>query len=199
MEQPKNVFFQKFEISQETRAIKKGHKSLVIWFTGLSGSGKSTIANALEKKLHELDIDSYTLDGDNLRLGLNKDLSFSLEDRTENLRRVAEVAKLFKDSGQVVLTSFVSPLRLQRDNAKTIIGGKMFYEVFVNTPLEECEKRDVKNLYKKARAGEITDFTGISSPFEAPIHPDIEVNTVEESLNEIVNKILGDVLEKIKL
>lgn len=199
MPESSNVFFQKFEISREIRARKKGYRSIVVWFTGLSGSGKSTIANALEKAFYNLEIDTYTLDGDNLRSGLNGDLSFTIEDRNENLRRVAEVAKLFQDSGQVVLASFVSPLRSQRDDAKAIIGSEAFCEVFVNTPLEECERRDVKGLYKKARAGEIKDFTGISSPFEAPFCPDINVKTMETSLEKIVENIMNVVLEKIKL
>lgn len=199
MSTPKNIFFQKFALSQNVRSEKRGHKPLLVWFTGLSGSGKSTIANAVELSLFQLNIDSYILDGDNIRLGLNKDLSFDLNDRTENLRRVAEVAKLFLDSGLVVLASFVSPMRNQRANAKKIAGEDNFLEIFVNTPLEECERRDSKGLYERARENKIKDFTGISSPFECPISPDIEVKTTESSLEQIVKSIIEVILKRIVL
>lgn len=199
MNTSKNIFFQKFTISQDIRSKKRGHKPLLIWFTGLSGSGKSTIANAVELSLFQLQIDSYILDGDNMRLGLNKDLSFDVNDRTENLRRVAEVAKLFLDSGLVVLASFVSPLHDQRTNAKKIVGEENFLEIFVNTPLEECERRDSKGLYKRARENKIKNFTGISSPFECPISPDFEVKTTEHSLEAIVKTIIEVILKRIAL
>lgn len=199
MSTPKNIFFQKFALSQNVRSKKRGHKPLLVWFTGISGSGKSTIANAVELSLFQLNIDSYILDGDNIRLGLNKDLSFDLNDRTENLRRVAEVAKLFLDSGLVVLASFVSPMRNQRANAKKIAGEDNFLEIFVNTPLEECERRDSKGLYERARENKIKDFTGISSPFECPISPDIEVKTTESSLEQIVKSIIEVILKRIVL
>lgn len=199
MNTSKNIFFQKFTISQDIRSKKRGHKPLLIWFTGLSGSGKSTIANAVELSLFQLQIDSYILDGDNMRLGLNKDLSFDVNDRTENLRRVAEVAKLFLDSGLVVLASFVSPLHDQRTNAKKIVGEENFLEIFVNTPLEECERRDSKGLYKRARENKIKNFTGISSPFECPISPDLEVKTTESSLEAIVKTIVEVILKRIAL
>ena len=165
-------------------------RGVVIWFTGLSGSGKTTIAIQLEKELYNRGYLTQILDGDNIRSGLNSDLGFSKEDRYENIRRIAEVAKLFKECGIITICSFVSPLRAMRRMAKEIIGEEDFIEVFVNTPLEVCEQRDVKGLYAKARNGEIKDFTGISAPFEAPEECDIEVRTDKESLEGIVTKII---------
>jgi len=165
----------------------------LIWFTGLSGSGKSTLCNALEKLLFEKGYYSYSLDGDVIRLGLCKDLGFSLEDRSENIRRIAEVSNLFLDSGLIVLASFISPLKKQREQVKKIVGKENYIEIFMSTSLEVCEKRDVKGLYKKARKGEIKNFTGISSEFETPINPNIEIDTskfsIEESLQMIYKKI----------
>ena len=181
---------QDYTINKDDRALIKKHKPCLIWFTGLSGSGKSTIANLLEKELYKQQIHTYSLDGDNLRRGLNKDLMFSKEDRIENLRRTAEVGKLFVDAGLVVIAAFISPYNKIREEIKAIVGSDYYIEVFVNTPLEVCEQRDVKGLYKKARAGEIKNFTGISSPFEIPVNPRIEIQTVKESPEEAVSKIL---------
>ncbi|HNC16913.1 MAG TPA: adenylyl-sulfate kinase [Accumulibacter sp.] len=173
--QAQNVHRQLLSIAREDRERLNGHKGKVIWFTGLSGSGKSTIANALEKKLHTQGQRTYILDGDNIRQGLNKDLGFSDADRVENIRRVAEVAKLMMDAGLVVMTAFISPFRAERQMAREMIGKDDFIEVFVDTPLEVCEQRDPKGLYKKARKGEILDMTGINSPYEPPENPDIVI------------------------
>ncbi|WP_308992669.1 adenylyl-sulfate kinase [Mariniflexile litorale] len=181
---------QNYSVNRLGRALINKHKPCLIWFTGLSGSGKSTIANLLEKELHKKQIHTYTLDGDNLRRGLNKDLLFTKEDRIENLRRTAEVAKLFIDAGLVVIAAFISPYNKIREDIKAIVGSDYYIEVFVNTPLEVCEQRDIKGLYKKARSGEIKNFTGISSPFENPISPTIEIKTLKETPEEAVSKIL---------
>ena len=194
-----NIFPHDYNVSSQKRKQLKQHNPLVIWFTGLSGSGKSTIANSLEKNLFEQGIHTYALDGDNIRKGLNKDLSFSEEDRTENMRRIAEVAKLFFDSGTVVLAAFITPLESDRQLIKNIIGYENFVEVFVDTSLEECERRDVKGLYHKARAGEIKNFTGISAPFEPPANPQITVDTEKEDLEEAVLKILQYIEPQLKL
>ena len=185
----KNIIKHTYHITKEDRNRLSGHNSFVVWFTGLSGSGKSTIANQLEKKFFDMGLRTYSLDGDNIRSGLNKGLSFTEEDRTENNRRISEVAKLFVDAGVITITAFISPLEEDRKRAKEIIGTNNFIEVFVNTPLEVCEKRDVKGLYKKARQGEIKNFTGISSPYEAPKNPDIEIKTEKESIEESVERI----------
>lgn len=184
-------------LSREEKENLLKQKGLVIWMTGLSGSGKSTIAIGLEKKLFEKGILTQILDGDNVRTGINNNLGFSEEDRTENIRRIAEVSKLFLNCGIVCINCFVSPTIEIRANAKKIIGND-FVEVFINTPIEECEKRDVKGLYKKARAGEIKDFTGINAPFEAPTNPDIEIKTVGKTIEESVNELLNHILQKIK-
>jgi len=172
-------------------------RSKVLWFTGLSGSGKSTIAEHLEKKLFNEGYFIQLLDGDNIRTGINKNLGFSIEDRNENIRRISEVSKLFLNAGVICLNSFVSPTIEIRNAAKEIIGEKDFIEVFINTPLEICEQRDVKGLYKKARAGEIKGFTGIDSPYEAPVNPDVEIKTenqsIEESVDQVYNKIIGHI------
>jgi adenylylsulfate kinase len=190
-----NIIKQDYHITKNERNKQNGHNSFVVWFTGLSGSGKSTIANALEMRLFRKNIRTYTLDGDNIRSGLNEGLSFSKCDREENNRRIAEVVKLFVDAGIITISAFISPLRKEREKAKNIIGEENFLEVFVNTPLEVCEKRDVKGLYKKARSGEIENFTGIDSPYEAPLNPVLEIRTEEESLEESVQKVL-DFLDK---
>lgn len=166
-----------------------GQKGVVLWFTGLSGSGKTTIAIALEKELHEKGLLTQVLDGDNIRTGINNNLGFSDADRTENIRRIAEVAKLFVNSGIITICCFVSPTEDIRNTARTIIGAGDFIEIFVNTPLALCEQRDVKGLYAKARKGEIADFTGISAPFENPAHPSLEIRTDESSIAESVKKI----------
>ena len=184
-----NIVHHNFNVSKYDREKLHQHKAFLIWFTGLSGSGKSTIANALELKLNNLHVSTYSLDGDNIRLGINKDLTFSPEDRTENIRRIAEIANLFVDAGIVTLASFVSPYIKDRDEVKNTVGQENFIEVFVNTSLEECERRDVKGLYKKAREGEIKNMTGISAPYEIPQNPDLEIETVKESVEESVDKI----------
>jgi len=193
-----NIIAHNFSISRKDRNTKNDHNSFLIWFTGLSGSGKSTIANALEIKLHKKRINTYILDGDNIREGINKDLTFSPEDRTENIRRIAEVAHLFVDAGVVVLGAFVSPYRKDRENIKKIVGDTNFIEVYVNTSVEKCEERDVKGLYKKARQGEIKNFTGVSAPYEAPDSPDIEIKTEQLTIEESVNKIVESITKKLK-
>ena len=185
-----NVIRHSFNVTKKERSSLKKHGAFLIWFTGLSGSGKSTIANAVEIALSEKGIHTYTLDGDNVRKGLNNNLSFSPEDRTENIRRIAEVANLMVDAGLVVLAAFVSPYKQDRENIKNIVGAKNFVEVFVNTPLEECERRDVKGLYAKARAGEIQNFTGINAPYEPPVSSAIEIDTTKVTVKESVVKIL---------
>lgn len=178
-------------VNQAMRNELNGHKSFTIWFCGLSGSGKSTIANEVEKYLYANSCKTYILDGDNVRKGLNNNLDFSEDARKENLRRVSEVAKLMVDAGLVVLTAFISPFEAERTFAKSIIGEENFVEVFIDTPLEVCEQRDVKGLYKKARAGEISNFTGISSPFEAPTNPDLVVKTADRPLADCVQEIIN--------
>ena len=168
-----------------------GQHSVMIWFTGLSGSGKSTIAIALERELHKRGLLCRILDGDNIRSGINNNLGFSETDRVENIRRIAEVAKLMNDAGLIVITSFISPYVRDRRNAREIIGEDSFIEVYVSTPVEECEKRDVKGLYKKARAGEIPNFTGISSPYETPEHPEVTIDTTGKSLADSVDYVMA--------
>ena len=184
-----------------TRADKEsllGQRGLMIWFTGLSGSGKSTIAIALERELHRRGILCRILDGDNIRSGINNNLGFTETDRVENIRRIAEVSRLFVDTGIVTLAAFISPNNDIREMAARIIGKDDFVEVYVSTPLEECERRDVKGLYAKARRGEIKNFTGISAPFEAPLHPSLTLDTSVLSVEESVNELLTLVLPKIR-
>ena len=185
-----NIIKQEYTINRRDYEKRNRHKSFVLWFTGLSGSGKSTIANALNNKLFDLDIHSIVLDGDNTRIGINKDLSFSKKDRAENIRRVSEISKLFIDKGQIAITAFISPFTRDREIASGIISKNNFIEVFIDCPIEECEKRDVKGLYKKAKEGLIKDFTGISSPFESPKNPDIHLNTENQDLTVSVDLIL---------
>lgn len=193
----KNIFKQDYQVTKKSRNNLNNHNSFLIWFTGLSGSGKSTIANALEIKLHALGINTYTLDGDNIRKGINNDLLFSPEDRTENIRRIAEISNLFIDAGIVVLSAFVSPYKKDRNAIKDIVGNSIFVEIFINTSIDECERRDVKGLYAKARKGEIKDFTGISAPYEAPENPDVEIKTEIESVESAVNKIIKEIGGKL--
>ena len=193
-----NIIRHDYAISRSDRENRLGQRAFLMWFTGLSGSGKSTIANALEQRLHHEGFQTYALDGDNIRKGINNDLTFSPEDRTENIRRIAEIARLFVDAGVIVFAAFVSPYQKDRENVRNILGNDNFVEIFVNTSLEECEKRDVKGLYKKARAGEIKDFTGVNAPYEAPAHPDVEVITDGLSLEESVDKVYAQIKEKLK-
>lgn len=176
-------------IDGTARSQRFGHRSCTVWFTGLSGSGKSTLALALEATLHSRGIGSYVLDGDNIRFGLNSDLGFSPSDRTENIRRVGEVARLFCDAGLVVITAFISPYLRDRDLVRSLHRPERFIEVYLNTPLEECERRDDKGLYEKARNGEISEFTGISAPYEPPLNPELVLDTrrsVDDCLEEVI-------------
>lgn len=188
---PENVFWQHDEISREERERLNGHKSAVLWFTGLSGAGKSTLARAVSRVLYEQGCHAVALDGDNVRHGLNADLGFSREDREENLRRVAEVAKLFVESGLIVLCAFISPFKSDREKARKLFSQQEFIEIFCNTPLHVCENRDTKGLYKKARAGKINEFTGISSPYERPDTCELSLDTGALSVEECVAEVIG--------
>jgi bifunctional enzyme CysN/CysC len=185
-----NVHWQATDIGREEHANLKNQKPRVLWFTGLSGSGKSTIANEVEKRLNLMNRHTFLLDGDNVRHGLNKDLGFTEADRIENIRRVGEVAKLMTDAGLIVLTAFISPFRAERDMVRAMMPEGEFVEIFVDTPLEVAEERDVKGLYKKARSGALKNFTGIDSPYEAPLNPEIRVNTVEMTAAEAAEHII---------
>ena len=187
----KNIVWHNHQVSKEDRSNLKEQRSCVLWFTGLSGSGKSTIANAVESKLLELEKHTYLLDGDNIRMGLNKGLSFSETDRVENIRRIGEVSKLFVDAGVIVLTAFISPFVKDREQVRNLLNVGEFLEVFIDTPLEVCESRDPKGLYQKARTGEIPNFTGISSPYEAPANPEIWLKTNDLSVEETASKVLA--------
>ncbi len=186
-------------LPRESKEQLLNQHAKVFWFTGLSGSGKSTIAKGLEEELHAKGFFSVVLDGDNVRAGINNNLGFSNEDRLENIRRTAEVAKLFLQNGVIVICCFVSPTEEIRNLARTIIGENDFKEIFVNTPIEECEKRDVKGLYAKARKGEIKDFTGVNAPFEIPANPDLEIQTQKKSVEENVNEVMSFVIPHISL
>jgi len=199
MKEKSHIFPQNYTITRSDINNINGHKSIVIWFSGLSGSGKSTLANEIQLELHKKLISAYILDGDNLRNGLNKDLGFTAEDREENIRRVAEVSKILLDAGSVVLSAFISPFEKDRETAKTIVGKENFIEVYVQCPINICESRDVKGLYKKARNGEISNFTGISSPFEPPVNPDITLSTGIKSIKECSDELLTFILPKLSL
>ena len=194
-----NIIKHDYEVRKIQRQKLLHQNSLLLWFTGLSGSGKSTIANALEFKLHEAGFKTYALDGDNIRKGINNDLTFAPEDRKKNIRRIAEVANLMVDAGLIVLAAFVSPYKKDRENIAQIVGNDNFVEIFVNTSIEECERRDVKGLYKKARVGEIKDFTGVNAPYEAPDSPDIEIITDDLSIEECVLRIYYKITPKLKI
>ena len=185
-------------LSRKDKEKLLNQKGICVWLTGLSGSGKTTIANFVSRQLHNDGVYTQVLDGDNIRLGINKNLSFSDQDRKENIRRIAEVAKLFVEAGVVTFCCFVSPTREMRKLAKNVIGENDFFEVFISTNLETCETRDVKGLYKKARRGEIKDFTGVSSPFESPENPDLVLNTEDKSINEIGNTLINVLNNKLK-
>ncbi|MCF6172871.1 MAG: adenylyl-sulfate kinase [Campylobacteraceae bacterium] len=191
MSKNKNIIWHKHYVSKKERSKIKNQKPCILWFTGLSGSGKSTIANVVETKLIKLKKHTYLLDGDNIRMGLNKGLGFSDEDRVENIRRIGEVAKLFVDSGLIVLSAFISPFEKERDSVRNLVANGEFIEIFMDTPLIICESRDPKGLYRKARKGDVPNFTGISSPYEAPNKPEIHIKTdkisIEESAEQIIN------------
>lgn len=195
----KNIVPHQYKVSIADRRNKKGHNSFLMWFTGLSGSGKSTIANAVEQELFKRGVHTYSLDGDNIRNGINSDLSFSPEDRTENIRRIAEVANLMIDAGIVTLAAFVSPYKKDRENIKSVVKDFNFVEIYINTSVEECERRDVKGLYAKARKGEIKNMTGISAPYEAPVNPDIEIKTEHETIDTAVKRIMDFITPKLEL
>ena len=191
-----NIKWHESTVSKEDREVMFKHKGVVIWYTGLSASGKSTLANAVESSLHKMGCHSYVLDGDNVRHGLNKDLGFSPEDREENIRRIGEVAYLFAQAGIIVMTAFISPYRSDRDSARKLNKEGEFLEVYTHCSIEECEHRDPKELYKKARAGKIPEFTGISAPYEEPTNPEIIVDTDKLSIEESVDQVISYLREK---
>jgi adenylylsulfate kinase len=191
-----NTVWHNVTVSRDRRERLNGHRSVAVWFTGLSGAGKSTIAHTVEEMLHQRGCLTYTFDGDNVRHGLCADLGFSVADRHENLRRIGEMVKLFLDAGVIALTAFISPMRSDRERLRQLIGAEHFIEVFCECPVEVCEQRDVKGLYRKARAGEIKDFTGISAPYEAPEHPDLVLRTHEQTLEECAKRVLAAIAER---
>lgn len=190
-----NIHRHQSSVSRKDRERLNGHRGITLWFTGLSGSGKSTLAVAMEEALYDRGCRTYILDGDNIRTGINRDLGFSPEDRVENIRRIGEIAKLYRETGVINLVAFISPYRAERELARSLSHYGDFLEIFVDCPVEVCEQRDPKGLYKKARAGEIPEFTGISAPYEAPENPEIHVHTDQASIDEHVNTIL-DYLEE---
>lgn len=194
-----NLYPIETKVSAAARERLLRQKAQLIWFTGLSGSGKSTLAVRLEAHLHASGFKTYLLDGDNIRSGLNRDLSFTDEGRVENIRRIGEVSRLFLDAGIIVLSAFISPFQADRDQVRKIVGPEHYFEVFVNAPIEVCEQRDVKGLYKKARAGEVSNFTGINSPYEVPRHPDITINTHEQSIEQSIDALAALVEPRIRL
>jgi adenylylsulfate kinase len=191
-----NIVWHEASVDRAARADKRGHRSAILWFTGLSGSGKSTLANAVNAALFERGLGTYVLDGDNVRHGLCKDLGFSDADREENIRRIGEVAKLFLDAGVIVLTAFVSPFRADRDKARDLVEVGDFFEIFCAADLDVCESRDPKGLYAKARSGAIKEFTGISSPYEAPNTPELKIDTGAQDLAESVNVVIKALQDK---
>ncbi|MEC1635522.1 adenylyl-sulfate kinase [Bacillus mojavensis] len=191
-----NIVWHPAAIKKSDRQSLNGHKSCALWFTGLSGSGKSVLANAVDEKLYRMGIRSYVLDGDNIRHGLNQDLGFRTEDRIENIRRIGEVAKLFVDSGQMILTAFISPFREDRDMVRALFPDGEFLEIYVKCPLQICEQRDPKGLYKKARNGDIKHFTGIDSPYEAPLSPDLIIESDQTSITDGADLIIKELQRK---
>lgn len=191
MAESKNIKWHRSQVTKEHRRQLNNHKSAVVWFTGLSGSGKSTISIELEKELHNMGVRTYRLDGDNIRHGLNKNLGFSQEDRKENIRRIGEVSKLMVEAGLVTLSAFISPYREDRDEIRELLDDGEFIEVFVDASIETCESRDPKGLYKKARSGEIKGFTGVDAPYEAPLEPEITVDTDKQCIEESVQTIVS--------
>lgn len=192
----RNLYWHKPSVSAEDRQVRNGFKGCVIWFTGLSAAGKSTLANSLANVLHRAGISCYVLDGDNIRHGLNRDLGFSPEDRTENIRRIGEVAKLFVDAGLIVMTAFISPCREDRENVRRLLGDGEFIEVYVKCDLTECERRDPKGIYRLARSGGVTSFTGISAPYEKPLTPDVLLETDVKTPDQCLSILLNYLLEK---
>ncbi len=195
-EKKRNIVWHDGKITKADRENKQGHRGCVVWFTGLSGSGKSTLAHELEARLFEMGARCYVLDGDNVRHGLNSDLGFSPEDRKENIRRIGEVARLFADAGVIALTAFISPYRRDRERARSIMNDGDFVEIYVKCSLEECERRDPKGMYKKARSGEIKEFTGISAPYEPPENCELIVDTETHNIDECIDSIIRYLREK---
>lgn len=183
-------------MTRTRREAQNGHRGAILWFTGLSGAGKSTLAHAVEESLHQMGCRTFVLDGDNVRHGLCSDLGFSTKDREENIRRIGEMAKLFMEAGVIVLTAFISPYRADRERVRGMVEHGDFIEIFCNASIEVCEARDVKGMYKKARAGQISEFTGISSPYEAPLKPELNVNTGEVELNDCVQQVLSEMAQR---
>lgn len=199
---PTNIIWHRATVTRARREALNGHRGAILWFTGLSGAGKSTLAHAVEEQLHQRGYRTFVLDGDNVRHGLCKDLGFTPEDRVENIRRIGEMAKLFIEAGIIVLTAFISPFRAERERVRSLVEQGDFIEIHCDSPLEVCESRDVKGLYKKARAGLIPDFTGISSPYETPQNPELIVNTGTTDLNSCVRQVVSElkrrgILEKV--
>jgi adenylylsulfate kinase len=193
----KNLRSQSYKVKRNDFEMRNKHRGLALWFVGLSGSGKSTLANGLQAKLFENDFNAIVLDGDNTRLGINKDLGFSEKDRNENIRRVAEISRLFVETGHIVINAFISPFEINRSQARNIISDTDFLEIYIDSSIATCEKRDIKGLYKKARQGEINDFTGISSPFEIPKNPDISVKTDAQTPEESIDYLFEQLKSKL--
>ena len=191
-----NIIYHNATVTRQRREKLNNHKSVVIWFTGLSGSGKSTLAHSVEEELHKLDCRTFVLDGDNVRHGLSSNLTFSDEDRKENIRRIGEAAKLMMEAGIIAITAFISPFRKDRNTVRGLLSQDDFIEIYCNASLEVCESRDVKGLYKRARAGEIKNYTGIDSPYEEPVNPELVVNTGDEPLEESVIKVIEHLKSK---
>lgn len=191
MSEQNNIRWHESLVSRSDREEQAGHRSAILWFTGLSGAGKSTIAHAVEQRLFELGCRTFVFDGDNVRHGLCADLGFSPEDRVENIRRIGEMSKLFIEAGVIALTAFISPFRADRDRVRSLVDEGDFLEIYCHCPIEVCEQRDVKGLYAKARQGLIKDFTGISSPYEPPLDPDLDLDTARQSLEDCVQRVLG--------
>jgi len=194
--QSANVIWHHATVTRARREAQNGHRGAIIWFTGLSGAGKSTLAHAVEEALHQRGCRTFVLDGDNVRHGLCGDLGFSLEARVENIRRVGEVAKLFMEAGVIVLTAFISPYRSERERVRGMVEHGDFLEIYCDAPIAVCESRDVKGLYKKARSGQISEFTGISSPYEAPDNPELSVNTGKTDLDICVNQVIAEMMQR---
>lgn len=192
-----NVVWHKATVTRDRRQKLNGHRSVNLWFTGLSGSGKSTLAHAVEERLHQTGCRVFVFDGDNVRHGLCFDLGFSQEERFENIRRIAEMVKLFLESGLIAITAFISPFLVDRQKVRNIIGEENFIEIYCRCPLEVCEQRDIKGFYRRARAGEIQNYTGISSPYEEPVNPDLELDTAEQSLDKCVETVLEFLKERL--